>query len=70
MCKYPQCTNKACPYKHAPGQKRGYYRSNQLVVNGEGDHVSERQFSTVGEGEEELIAPGVDIKDEGMDVIA
>lgn len=72
MCKYPQCTNKACPYKHAPGQKRGYYRSNQVVFGGEKeDHVSERQF-VQGEGEEELITPGAGAEGttEGMDVIA
>jgi hypothetical protein len=73
MCKYPQCTNKACPYKHAPGQKRGYYRSNQVVFNGEKpEHVSERQF-VQGEGEEELITPGAaagqEGTSEGMDVI-
>jgi len=73
MCKYPQCTNKACPYKHAPGQKRGYYRSNQVVFNGDApEHVSERQF-VAGEGEEELITPGAGVKDESaaeMDVVS
>jgi hypothetical protein len=74
MCKYPQCTNKQCPYKHAPGQKRGYYRSHQVVFNGEeGQHVSERQF-VAGEGEEELITPGagaaVEGTSEGMEVIS
>jgi hypothetical protein len=74
MCKYPQCTNKQCPYKHAPGQKRGYYRSNQVVFNGEEEsHVSERQF-VAGEGEEELITPGaaagMEAASEGMDVIS
>ena len=73
MCKYPQCTNKNCPYKHEPGQKRGYYRSNQVVFNGEQpEHVSERQF-VAGEGEEELITPGAGVKDEGaaeMDVVS
>jgi hypothetical protein len=72
MCKYPQCTNKTCPYKHAPGQKRGYYRSKTMTFNGESpEHVSERQF-VQGEGEEELITPGAEhaIKEEGMDVVA
>jgi hypothetical protein len=70
LCKYPQCTNRNCPYRHEAGQKRGYYKSKSVVFNGaQPEHVSDRQFVQV-EGEEELIKPEPLAAQEGMDVIS
>jgi nuclear polyadenylated RNA-binding protein NAB2 len=60
-CKFPECTNRHCPYKHAEGQKKpgaGPIRNKVWQPNGGGaEHVSERKFVD-GEEDVETIIPG------------
>jgi len=62
--RYNPCLNPSCPYRHADGQKRGAFGDKVWTREGfdrdgaEKKHVSERQFTTGDDGQEELILPG------------
>ncbi|RMZ88898.1 hypothetical protein DV736_g3869, partial [Chaetothyriales sp. CBS 134916] len=72
-CHFNPCTNARCPYKHVPGQNRGFeaysWTPAKKVEEKEADHVSDRKFVDGDAGPEELVKPdqnGNGIKKEPM----
>ncbi|RMZ82093.1 hypothetical protein DV737_g2154, partial [Chaetothyriales sp. CBS 132003] len=70
-CHFNPCTNARCPYKHVPGQNRGFeaysWTPAKKVEEKEADHVSDRKFVDGDAGPEELVKPdqnGNGIKEE------
>lgn len=64
LCKFNPCTNQACTFKHAEGQKKGKFEDKVWVADSVKEHVSERKFVDEADGEE-LIKPLESIVSQG-----